>query len=112
MARVQGLKAVRPALPADARVYAVGGVEPAGVAGWHAAGASGFCIGSALFKPGTTSTAVGEAATAFVFALKPEIGGRPRWAGPTRWQLNRRQASVEAGGAIRKDTFAGQAVCS
>lgn len=68
----QGLKAVRAVLPSEARVYAVGGVAPDGLAGWRSAGASGFGIGSALFKPGKTPAAVGEAAAAFVAAWTAE----------------------------------------
>lgn len=63
-----GMKAVRAVLPAEARVYAVGGVDPAGVAGWRAAGASGFGIGTALFKPGKSTAAVAASAAAFVSA--------------------------------------------
>lgn len=68
----QGLKAVRAVLPSEARVYAVGGVAPDGLAGWRSAGASGFGIGSALFKPGKTPAEVGEAAAAFVAAWSAE----------------------------------------
>lgn len=64
----QGLKAVRAVLPAETRVYAVGGVAPDGVTSWRNAGASGFGIGSAVFKPGKTPAEVGEAARAFVKA--------------------------------------------
>lgn len=64
----QGLKAVRAVLPAETRVYAVGGVAPDSVASWRSAGASGFGIGSAVFKPGKTPAEVGEAARAFVTA--------------------------------------------
>ena len=64
----QGLKAVRAVLPAGTRVYAVGGVAPDSVATWRSAGASGFGIGSAVFKPGKTPAEVGEAARAFVTA--------------------------------------------
>lgn len=63
-----GLKAVRAVLPKEARVYAVGGVDPSSVATWKAAGASGFGIGSAIFKPGTPADAAGRSAAAFVDA--------------------------------------------
>lgn len=65
-----GLKAVRAVLPAGTRVYAVGGVDPDGVAGWRKAGASGFGIGSALFKPGVSADQAGAAAAAFVAAWR------------------------------------------
>ncbi len=63
-----GLKAVRAVLPAETRVYAVGGVDPASVASWRSAGASGFGIGSAIFKPGRTADQVGASAAGFVQA--------------------------------------------
>lgn len=46
-----GLKAVRAVLPAEAQVYAVGGVGPADFAAWRAAGADGFGLGGSLFQP-------------------------------------------------------------
>lgn len=65
-----GLKAVRAVLPVGTRVYAVGGVDPDGVAGWRKAGASGFGIGSALFKPGVSPEQAGASAAAFVAAWR------------------------------------------
>ena len=64
----QGLKAVRAVLPAETRVYAVGGVAPDTITTWRKAGASGFGIGSALFAPGRTAIDTGRAAAAFVAA--------------------------------------------
>ena len=63
-----GLKALRAVLPSDARLYAVGGVAPDTLADWRRAGASGFGIGSALYKPGMGASEVGERALAFVEA--------------------------------------------
>jgi len=63
-----GLKALRAVLPSEARLYAVGGVEPDTLADWRRAGASGFGIGSALYKPGMGAAEVGERAHAFVTA--------------------------------------------
>lgn len=68
-----GLKAVRAVLPGSARVYAVGGVDPDNVAAWRTAGASGFGLGSALFKPGKTAEQVGAAAAAFVTAWRAPV---------------------------------------
>lgn len=73
-----GLKAVRAVLPAAARVYAVGGVEPESVARWAAAGASGLGLGSAVFKPGRAAADVGAAAAAFVEAWKNVRGRKDR----------------------------------
>ena len=65
-----GLKALRAVLPPDKRLYAVGGVAPDTLADWRRAGASGFGIGSALYKPGMGAGDVGERARAFVAAWK------------------------------------------
>lgn len=46
------LKAMRAVLPADTEVLAVGGAGPDNFGEWRAAGANGFGIGSALYKPG------------------------------------------------------------
>ena len=53
-----GLAAMRAVLPATAKVYAVGGVGPADFALWRRAGATGFGLGTALYKPGQTATEV------------------------------------------------------
>lgn len=63
------LKAMRAVLPRDARVLPVGGVAPDTMAPWRAAGAPGFGLGSALYKPGMTAAEVGGNARAFVAAL-------------------------------------------
>lgn len=68
----KGLKAVRAILPAETRVYAVGGVDPDSMDGWRAAGASGFGIGSAVFKPGQSAEQIGRNAQAFVSAWRRE----------------------------------------
>lgn len=65
-----GLKAVRAVLAADQRVYAVGGVEPDSVAAWRAAGASGFGIGSAIYRAGRSAAETRERAAAFVAAWR------------------------------------------
>ena len=65
---LEGLKAIRAVLPAGTRVYAVGGVGPADFADWTAAGADGFGLGSALFRPGWSAARVAEAARASVAA--------------------------------------------
>jgi len=46
------LKAWRAVLPADCRLLPVGGITPARMSGYRQAGAAGFGIGSALYKPG------------------------------------------------------------
>lgn len=47
-----GLSALKAVLPPQTRTFAVGGVGPEHFAAWHAAGVTGFGIGSQLFKPG------------------------------------------------------------
>ncbi|UTW10710.1 2-dehydro-3-deoxy-6-phosphogalactonate aldolase [Marinobacterium rhizophilum] len=47
-----GVAAMRAVLPAAVPVYAVGGASADNFAQWIAAGAQGFGIGSALYKPG------------------------------------------------------------
>jgi 2-dehydro-3-deoxyphosphogalactonate aldolase len=64
------LKAMKPVLPKTTPVFPVGGVEPGNVAIWRAAGANGFGLGSALYKPGKTAAEVRVAADAFVAAWK------------------------------------------
>jgi 2-dehydro-3-deoxyphosphogalactonate aldolase len=60
----EGLKAIRAVLPPGTRVFAVGGVGPADFAGWRAAGADGFGLGSSLFQPGWPVERVAEQARA------------------------------------------------
>lgn len=64
----KGLKAVRAVLPAETRIYPVGGVDPDSMAGWRSAGASGFGIGSGVFKPGQSAEIVGAQSASFVTA--------------------------------------------
>ena len=66
----KGLKALRAVLPADTRVLAVGGVTPETMGDWVKAGADGFGIGGALYRPGDAAEIVGERARAFVEAWR------------------------------------------
>jgi 2-dehydro-3-deoxyphosphogalactonate aldolase len=63
------LKAMRAILPGGLRILPVGGIVPESMAPWRQAGAAGFGLGSALYKPGMTADEVGERARAFVAAL-------------------------------------------
>ena len=63
-----GLKALRDVLPVEAQVFAVGGVGAGDLGDWLKAGANGFGIGSALYKPCLSADEVGEKARAFVAA--------------------------------------------
>jgi 2-dehydro-3-deoxyphosphogalactonate aldolase len=60
------LKAWRAIFPIDVLLLPVGGITPETLAGYLAAGANGFGIGSALYRPGYSATEVGERAKAFV----------------------------------------------
>jgi len=59
------LRAQLAVLPRDLPVLAVGGVAPDTMEPWRAAGAAGFGLGSALYKPGRTAAEVSAAARAF-----------------------------------------------
>lgn len=63
------LGAHRAVLPKSLPVLVVGGVKPDTMAPWRAAGADGFGLGSALYKPGASASDVAAAARAFVAAL-------------------------------------------
>lgn len=69
-----GVKALRAVLPREALVLPVGGITTANLAGYRAAGANGFGIGSALFKPGMAAAEVARHALDFMAA----------WAGTIR----------------------------
>lgn len=68
LAGPKGLKALRAVLPKAAQVYAVGGAGPENFADWVAAGADGFGIGSALYKPGMAAAEIGQRAAQIVAA--------------------------------------------
>ena len=63
-----GLRALLSVLPAGTPAWPVGGITPDSLARWREAGASGFGIGSALFKPGLTLDELATRARAFVAA--------------------------------------------
>lgn len=63
------LKAMRAVLPKHVPVLPVGGITPEKMAGYVAAGANGFGLGSALYKPGMTADEVGANARRFIDAF-------------------------------------------
>ncbi len=63
------LKAMRAVLPAAVPVLPVGGITPDGMADYRAAGATGFGLGSALYKPGLSAADVARNAAAFRAAI-------------------------------------------
>jgi len=52
------LRALRAVLPDGTAVLPVGGIDASNMAGWRAAGAAGFGIGSAIYKPGDSADVV------------------------------------------------------
>jgi 2-dehydro-3-deoxyphosphogalactonate aldolase len=74
MMGTDGLAAIRAVLPPEAEVYAVGGVGPADFAAWREAGANGFGLGTALYRPGWDAARVSEAARAAVAACDAAWG--------------------------------------
>lgn len=64
------LKALRAVFPSDTLFVPVGGITPQGMAAYVAAGAAGFGLGSALYKPGDSSAQVRANADAFVGAWR------------------------------------------
>lgn len=64
------LKAQRAVLPRDVPILPVGGIAPETMAPWLAAGANGFGLGSALYRPRFTAADVSERARHFVAALR------------------------------------------
>jgi 2-dehydro-3-deoxyphosphogalactonate aldolase len=68
------VKALRAVLPAEVLLLPVGGIGTANMDGYRAAGADGFGIGSALYKPGLSAADVKRNAQDFMAA----------WAGSMR----------------------------
>ena len=64
------LSALRAVLPKDVQVFAVGGATPADARALLAAGASGFGVGSDLYRPGRRATDVGVRARHWAHALE------------------------------------------
>ncbi|WP_369794712.1 2-dehydro-3-deoxy-6-phosphogalactonate aldolase [Polaromonas sp. JS666] len=67
------VKALRAVLPASTVVMPVGGIMPGNMAPYLAAGANGFGIGSALYKPGLAAADVAENALKFMAACAGTI---------------------------------------
>ncbi len=63
------LRALRAVLPAGTMVLPVGGMDATTIPVWRGAGAAGFGIGSALYRPGDTAADVAAKARALLDAL-------------------------------------------
>lgn len=73
LAGPEGLAAMRAVLPEGTQVFAVGGAGPGNFGAWLTAGADGFGIGSALFKPGMAVAEIAERAIRIVNAYDEAI---------------------------------------
>ncbi|MDO9360443.1 MAG: 2-dehydro-3-deoxy-6-phosphogalactonate aldolase [Polaromonas sp.] len=67
------VKALRAVLPASTLLLPVGGITPDNMGSYRSAGASGFGIGSALYKTGMTAAEVAENAMKFIAAHQGTI---------------------------------------
>jgi 2-dehydro-3-deoxyphosphogalactonate aldolase len=63
------LKALQAVLPENTIVVPVGGIDAEKIAPWMAVGALGVGVGSSLYKPGDTATAVGAKARVLMDAV-------------------------------------------
>lgn len=71
------LRALRAVLPIGTMVFPVGGIDPSNMAAWRAAGAAGFGIGSAIYKPGDSPQMVSAKAGALIRSRPhPELGSQ------------------------------------
>ncbi|MBV8649906.1 MAG: 2-dehydro-3-deoxy-6-phosphogalactonate aldolase [Alphaproteobacteria bacterium] len=64
------LKSMKAVLPAAVPVLPVGGISPDKMAAYRGAGAAGFGLGSALYKPGMGAAEVGRRAAEFVKEIR------------------------------------------
>ena len=62
------LRALRSVFPAETKFLPVGGITPDAMGQYVDAGAAGFGLGSALYRPGDSATVVSERAREFVRA--------------------------------------------
>lgn len=69
-----GLQALRAVLPPAVPVYAVGGAEADTLGIWQRAGADGFGIGTALYRPGRAASDVADRARRLVAAFDEAYG--------------------------------------
>jgi 2-dehydro-3-deoxyphosphogalactonate aldolase len=62
------VRAIRAVLPRDVLLFPVGGISPDKLEAYRRAGADGFGLGSALYRPGAPAAEVAERARAFAEA--------------------------------------------
>jgi 2-dehydro-3-deoxyphosphogalactonate aldolase len=63
------LKAQRAVIPGDVPIFVVGGVHADSMQPWAEAGASGFGLGSGLYKPGQSAAETLDKARAYIAGL-------------------------------------------
>jgi 2-dehydro-3-deoxyphosphogalactonate aldolase len=68
------LRQLKAVLPAEAVVWAVGGVGGGDLKAWWEAGARGFGVGSEIYKPGQSAEETAAKATALVEAARGLVG--------------------------------------
>ncbi|MEM7443770.1 MAG: 2-dehydro-3-deoxy-6-phosphogalactonate aldolase [Pseudomonadota bacterium] len=71
-----GVKAMAAVLPKSAEMLAVGGISPEKMTDYLDAGAAGFGLGSALYRPGKAAADVARSAQEFVAAYRDHVEGR------------------------------------
>jgi 2-dehydro-3-deoxyphosphogalactonate aldolase len=64
------VKAQRAVIPGDVPLLVVGGVRPDGMRPWLEAGATGFGLGSGLYRPGQSAAETGAKARLYVEGLR------------------------------------------
>jgi 2-dehydro-3-deoxyphosphogalactonate aldolase len=69
------VKAWRAVLPPETRLIPVGGITPEAMEAYWRAGASGFGLGSALYRPGQSAAEVGAQARDFVREMSALMSG-------------------------------------
>ena len=70
------LRALLAVLPKGTAVLPVGGVAAETIPAWKQAGAAGFGVGSAIYRPGDDAAAVAAKAKALRAALDATTGGK------------------------------------
>lgn len=67
------LIAIKAVLPSDIPIYMVGGVGPENFSSWFKAGASGFGIGSGIYKAGESASAVAKKAESIILSYDESL---------------------------------------
>ena len=67
------LIAIKAVLPSDIPIYMVGGVGPENFSSWFKAGASGFGIGSGIYKAGESASVVAKKAESIILSYDESL---------------------------------------